>query len=102
MLDISSEEIAIKTIEDQFVLTRSKVLEWKEESGFSRVQVICVQNMIDEKMIGKRVKLLIRKDANGYTTVQRDSTSPKINEWPLGFDPKLEPNLLIATWRKSK
>jgi RNA polymerase sigma factor (sigma-70 family) len=102
MLDISSEEIAIKTIEDQFVLTRSKVLEWKEEPGFSRVQVICVQNVIDEKMIGKRVKLLIRKDANGYTTVQRDSTSPKINEWPLGFDPKLEPNLLIATWRKSK
>ncbi|MFN9976666.1 MAG: hypothetical protein ACK58T_42870, partial [Phycisphaerae bacterium] len=55
---------------------------------YSKIQTIVAGNAMDQAMVGKRVKVLARRDANGWTIVWNDPATEKLNEWPTGFDGK--------------
>jgi hypothetical protein len=62
-----------------------RVLEWTVDGGVARVQAICSGGNVDAQMIGKRVKLLLRKDEAGWTLAHHSAYSAKLNEWPAGL-----------------
>lgn len=79
---------------------RFRVLEWTESDGIARVQAICADSEVDTGLIGSRVKLLVRRDAEGYTLAHRVAGSKQINEWPSGFDTKKDADLRVLTFGK--
>lgn len=71
-----------------FTAIKLRVLEWENAGAYSKVQTIVAGNAMDQAMVGKRVKVLARRDANGWTIVWNDPATKKLNEWPTGFDGK--------------
>jgi RNA polymerase sigma factor (sigma-70 family) len=68
------------------VVRKFRILEWTTEGDVARVQAICSGGQLDAQMTGKRVKLLVRKDAEGWTIAQHNAFSPKLNEWPAALE----------------
>jgi RNA polymerase sigma factor (sigma-70 family) len=71
-----------------FTAIKLRVLEWENAGSYSKIQTIVAGNAMDQAMVGKRVKVLARRDANGWTIVWNDPATEKLNEWPTGFDGK--------------
>jgi RNA polymerase sigma factor (sigma-70 family) len=81
---------------------RFRVIEWTEAEGFAKVQAICADSGEDGAIIGSRIKLLVRKEAEGYTIVHHVPGSKKLNEWPAGFESKPGSELRVLTFRKEQ
>lgn len=77
---------------------RYRIIEWTAEAGQARVQAI-VADSYDSSRVGRRLKMLLRKDATGYTTAMHAWDSPKLNEWPSGFDDKKDATLSVFVWQ---
>jgi hypothetical protein len=80
------------------VADRYRIIEWTPEAGYAKVQLIAARSF-DPTRVGKRFKMLIRKDEKGYTTSTHMWTSDKIDEWPSGFDEKKDTTLNVLTWK---
>lgn len=63
-----------------------RILEWTVDGDIARVQAICNGGQLDASMIGKRVKLLVRKDQNGWTIAHHNAYAPQLNEWPKALE----------------
>lgn len=86
--------------EERWVMQRFRIISWTEESSYSKVETICVDNYVNKSLIGKRMKLLVRKTADEkYQVAHWEADSPKINEWPT-FTPKPEDKIRIVTFMK--
>jgi RNA polymerase sigma factor (sigma-70 family) len=71
-----------------FPAVKLRVLEWTNAGDSSKVQTIVTAHAMDPAMVGKRLKLLARRDARGWTIVWNDPATKKLNEWPTGFEGK--------------
>lgn len=79
---------------------RFRVIQWTETDGHAKVQAICADSAAEAAMIGSRLKLLVRKDADGYTIAHHAAGSKRLNEWPSGFETKPGSDLRVLTFRK--
>ncbi|MBL8874541.1 MAG: sigma-70 family RNA polymerase sigma factor [Phycisphaerae bacterium] len=90
-LQMDSESITFLWIQEDgtsFPGLKFRVLEWENAGDRSKIQTIVTASAMDQGMVGKRIKLLARREANGWTLVWNDLKSRKQNEWPAGFDAK--------------
>lgn len=88
---MDSESITFLWIQEDgtsFPGLKFRVLEWENAGDRSKIQTIVTASAMDQGMVGKRIKLLARREANGWTLVWNDLKSRKQNEWPAGFDAK--------------
>jgi RNA polymerase sigma factor (sigma-70 family) len=86
--------------EERWVMQRYRIISWTEENGMSKVETMCVDNYVEKSLIGKRVKLLLRKTTDAkYQVARWEPDSPKINEWPT-FSPKKDEQIRIFTFMK--
>lgn len=84
-----------------FTAIKLRVLEWENAGAYSKVQAIVAGNAMDPAMVGKRIKVLARRDAFGWTIVWNDPATKKLNEWPTGFDGKAG-EMVRFTFRESR
>jgi hypothetical protein len=81
-------------------MARFRIISWDEADGYSKVQTICVDNSVSKSLIGKRMKMLVRKTADDtYQVARWEADSPNVNEWPT-FTPKPTDKIRIATFVK--
>jgi len=101
-ITISNQNITInaKGIEGN-VTERYRIIEWTPAAGFARVQLI-VARSFDPTHVGRRFKMLIRREELGYTTSTHMWTSDKMDEWPSGFDEKKDSTLNVLTWKSEE
>lgn len=88
-LYIDNENIAFGS--EQWIPENFKIISWEKTDAFAKVEVIrnAGNSDADRKEIGKRFKMLIRRDASGNSVVTYNTlASGKNNEWPAGFDEK--------------
>ncbi len=86
--------------EERWVMARFRIISWDEADGYSKVQTICVDNYVSKSLIGKRMKMLVRKTADDTFQLARwEHDSPNVNEWPT-FTPKPTDKIRIATFVK--
>lgn len=86
--------------EERWVMARFRIISWDEAEGYSKVQTICVDNYVSKSLIGKRMKMLVRKTADDTFQLARwEHDSPNVNEWPT-FTPKSTDKIRIATFVK--
>lgn len=86
--------------EERWVMARFRIISWDEAEGYSKVQTICVDNYVSKSLIGKRMKMLVRKTADDTFQLARwEHDSPNVNEWPT-FTPKPTDKIRIATFVK--
>ena len=86
--------------EERWVMARFRIISWDEADGYSKVQTICVDNYVSKSLIGKRMKMLVRKTADDtYQVARWEADSPNVNEWPT-FTPKPTDKIRIATFVK--
>lgn len=72
-LVIDGESITIRGGDGgQWVGERYGILSWTDMGDHVRVETICKAQAFATPAIGKRIKLLLRRDADGYTMVQHD------------------------------
>jgi len=71
-----------------FPAVKIRVLEWENAGSHAKVQGIFTANQGDVGMVGKRIKLLARRDPKGWTVVWNDPKTKKLNDWPTGFEGK--------------
>jgi RNA polymerase sigma factor (sigma-70 family) len=72
-----------------FPAIKVRVLEWENTGPYVKIQGIFTANQGDVGLVGKRVKLLARRDEKGWTVVRNEAKNNKLNEWPKGFDEKV-------------
>ncbi|MBY0112753.1 MAG: RNA polymerase sigma factor [Phycisphaerales bacterium] len=72
-----------------FPAIKVRVLEWENTGPYVKIQGIFTANEGDMGLVGKRVKLLARRDAKGWTVVRNEAKGNKLNEWPTGFEGKV-------------
>lgn len=92
-LRISADEIEIG--ERWFAVRRFRVLEWTVAGEFARVQAIETGGQADPGMIGKRVRLLMRRDQSGWTIAHHRPGSARLNEWPTTVRPSQSDDLCV-------
>ena len=91
-LQIDKDFLTFSWIQDNATMfpgIKIRVLEWENAGAFAKVQGIFTAYQSDMGLVGKRLKLLARRDAKGWTVVWNDPKSTKLNEWPKGFDGKV-------------
>lgn len=72
-MEIDSEAITIRGGDNgQWVGERYGILSWTDMGDHVRVETICKAQAFATPAIGKRIKMLLRRDAEGYTLVQHD------------------------------
>lgn len=72
-----------------------RVLEWTVAGPFAQVQAIVTGGQVDQGMIGKRVRLLLRRDESGWTLAHHRHGSARLNEWPTTVQPKQGDDLCV-------
>lgn len=86
----------------EFNVIRFRILDWENVGSHCRVQTIVSESSKDNAMIGKRVKLLVRRDLDGYTIVTNEPHAKSISEWPRGFDVKPGEGMTLVKFRGSE
>lgn len=95
-LKIKPEEIGVW--DQDMAIHRFKVLAWHDGDP-SRVETICVQSM-DQGLVGKRTKLLVRQTGDTCAVALHAPESGKLNEYPENFTPALGDQVMVMEWRK--
>ncbi len=80
---------------------RLRVLDWSDGSGYSKASTICAASPWFPPLIGKRVKLFVRKDERGYTLALHDFDSDRLDEFPSGFTPGKGERVQVLTAREA-
>lgn len=91
----------ITVVSGEWTAHRFRILEWASEGDVARVQTICADSF-DQRLVGDRVKMLLRRDEDGYTLAYIEPDHPRAGEWPGGFEPKPGEGVRVFTWRKGR
>jgi RNA polymerase sigma factor (sigma-70 family) len=83
--------------DDDFVMQKYKVLSWTEVPGQSRVETICLANVTNTAAIGKRFKLLLRKQGKQVSLVIHTIAAKQTDAWP-SFEVKKGNSVRQATF----
>jgi len=92
VLKMSDSEIVFADRQSDSPAERYRIIEWTEADGYAKVQTICTAYGPTRGAVGKRFKLLIRKDDKGkskeetYTMLAFDADSDKRDTWPEKFE----------------
>ncbi|MEM7623928.1 MAG: hypothetical protein AAF235_12090, partial [Planctomycetota bacterium] len=95
--DLRLQQDAIQVLVRDYEVHRFRIIDWEAMPGEARVQAICTDSM-DPRLVGDRVKLLVRRDAEGFTLAYHRHNSRRLNAWPGGFEPKIGDDLHIMSW----
>lgn len=81
---------------------RFRILDWENAGSHCRIQTIVSESSKENGMIGKRVKMLARRNPDGYSIVLKEPHGAAVNEWPEGFDVKPGSGLMLLKFREAK
>lgn len=101
-LQLRPEEIVLTGRESGQVLQRFKIFSWETEGEVSTLQTMCVFSVMERAAIGKRVKMLLRKDADTIQLALHEPTSPKADTAPSGFQSRDGDQVLVFTWEVTR
>ncbi len=89
-LQLDKEHIKITSGDE--LIAHFIILDWSTAADHARVQVLCKACQSDNILIGKRIKLLVRRDERGITIAmptpineQLNGINPRLDEWPTSF-----------------
>jgi hypothetical protein len=82
------------------VARRFKVISWEDKPEYAKVQAICSINMPDGRLVGKRIKLLVRQQSDSYVVVHHSLESEKLDVYPEGLDITTGKELVKTVWQK--
>ncbi|HZW07291.1 MAG TPA: sigma-70 family RNA polymerase sigma factor [Phycisphaerales bacterium] len=85
LLKVSGDDIMFVDRRTDTIVERYRIIEWTEADGYARVQTMCTAYSGPRGAVGKRMKMLIRKDDKGYTILAFDPDSEKRDTWPEKF-----------------
>ncbi len=100
-LHLGPQALELRDFGTGATMQKYTILNWSEADAYSKVETICAASQIEPALIGKRVKLLIRKDDGGFSVAFHESSSPKLNEYPSGFEPKKGEGVVVVTVREA-
>ncbi len=78
-----------------------KILNSSREGDIIRAEVICNKSE-DPAMIGKRMKMLMRRTEAGCDLAVHEPMSPRLQEYPSGFDPEPGEGVIVMRYRKEE
>lgn len=81
---------------------RFRIIDWENVGSHCRVQAIVSESTKENSMVGKRVKMLIRRNPESYAIVLKEPHSKEINEWPAGFNVKAGEGQLLLQFRRNE
>jgi RNA polymerase sigma factor (sigma-70 family) len=81
---------------------RFRIIDWENVGSHCRVQAIVSESSRENSMVGKRVKMFIRRNPEGYSIALNESHAKALNEWPAGFDARAGEGLLLLKFRGSE
>lgn len=104
MLQFAMDDENLKLVDGDMEAVRFKILEWDDSpgNGVAKVHALCARNMLKPQMIGQRVWVLFRRDAEGYTWALYDTESKKFGQVPSGFDAEPGQSLVVFACGKEK
>jgi RNA polymerase sigma factor (sigma-70 family) len=82
-----------------FVVQKYKVLSWTDEEGLSKVETICLANVMETGAIGKRFKLLLRKQGKEVSFAIHTLAAKQTDAWP-SFEVKKANSVRQATFKE--
>jgi RNA polymerase sigma factor (sigma-70 family) len=88
VLKLGADEITFEDKPSHQPVERYRIIEWTEgeKLGYAKVQTICTAFQPGRGVIGKRIKMLVRKEEKGYTFLSYDVEGEKRDEWPEAFE----------------
>lgn len=86
----------------EFNAFRFRIIDWENVGSHCRVQAIVSETTKESSMVGKRVKMLIRRNPDGYAIVLKEPHTKEVNEWPAGFSVKAGEGHLLLQFRRSE
>lgn len=92
-LSLTIDKDTITVGNEGWTAERFKILSWTEANGYAQVETICTGNSFVRGAIGKRVKMLVRAEAGGYSVLNNElaqndkgavlpETVKKLDQWP--------------------
>lgn len=81
---------------------RFRIIDWENVGSHCRVQAIVSESTRENSMVGKRVKMLIRRNPDSYAIVLKEPHTKEVNEWPAGFNVKAGEGQLLLQFRRSE
>lgn len=103
VLRLSQDEIVFEDRPSKYPVERYRIIEWteSEKDGYAKVQVMCTSFGPARGMVGKRMKMLVRKDdKEGYTFLAFDAESEKRDTWPEKFAYAPDKQMRVFVFRK--
>lgn len=105
VLRLSQDEIVFEDRPSKYPVERYRIIEWteseKDGGGYAKVQVMCTSFGPARGMVGKRMKMLVRKDEkDGYTFLAFDAESEKRDTWPEKFEYTPDKQMRAFVFRK--
>lgn len=99
-LGIDKENITITS--GNWTALRFRIESWEAGPDYAKVQTLCTRNM-DPSRIGERMKLLARRDANGWTLAMYDGPDrTKLNQWPASLVPKRGSHVRVVSFTEDR
>ena len=82
-MTITSREIRFGV--EKWPLSTYRIIEWEQREGYSRVLAVHA-NGRNPRLIGTRFRLIIRRDADGYTVAYLPPSKGGSQTWPSSFE----------------
>lgn len=103
VLRLSQDEIVFEDRPSKHPVERYRIIEWAEaeKEGYAKVQVMCTWFEPARGIVGKRMRMLVRKDdKGGYTFLAFDAESDKRDAWPGKFEYTPDKQMRAFVFRK--
>ncbi|MEL7472251.1 MAG: sigma-70 family RNA polymerase sigma factor [Planctomycetota bacterium] len=101
ILDVDVDDPMITITHKGMKAYAYRVLAREPAGDAVRLQTICTDSW-DPSLVGKRVKLLVRDDGNGFSLATHQSGSVKLNEYPKNFEGRPGSGLQVYRWRRAR
>lgn len=93
-LSVSDTEIVIRS--GEWVIEKYRILGREREGGEERLACLCTGSA-DRARIGKRVKVLMRREGDSITLAWHRTGSTKLDEYPEGLDGE---DVVVQRWTR--
>ncbi|MEM7755014.1 MAG: sigma-70 family RNA polymerase sigma factor [Planctomycetota bacterium] len=91
----------ISLADGDWTVHRFRIIDWTDAGDHARIQAIAADSM-DPRLVGKRLKLLLKREGDEYTLAYHYHAGTKLNDWPAGFTPGKDGNVQILTFSRAK
>ncbi|HYD00108.1 MAG TPA: sigma-70 family RNA polymerase sigma factor [Phycisphaerales bacterium] len=99
-LQFTSDEVSFTFQSSDTPAERYRIIEWVEADGYAKVQTICTAYTATRGVVGKRLKMLVRKEEKGYTLLGFNPDSAKRDTWPDRFEYLPDKQMWAFVFRK--